>query len=200
MGDSSGERPSWTSLLTLDHPLAIFCPHHAEHKKKKEQEAAALLRSDEASVTSAAVARAGGGDGSSSTGCPVMATSPVSSDSISGGAGAAGGSSGGSGGDGTGDRSSTGGEVTAAQSGNAAATSNCPVSPEARSVWTSLNPSNNMMVQERQMPSPDQDSPLPTVRCIHQPPQAHSLPHSRVQIFLNINQTHARVVQSCAVE
>jgi hypothetical protein len=175
MGDSSGEeRPSWTSFLTLDHPLAIFCPHHAEHKRKKE-EAAALLNSSRAPSLESDMATSGGetsttsstsvtqaAPGPATSGCPVMATAPGSGGDGDGGAGLRGRSeSGCGGGEGVG---AAAGQSSAAGQDSASTTSSCPVSPEARSVWTSLNPSNNMMVQERQMPSPNQDSPLPTVR------------------------------------
>lgn len=161
MGEGD-KRPSWTSLLTLDHPLAIFCPHHAEHKRKKEAEAAAAMAIIPATpdpMMSAAVTEhnnpsagsnpTANATTSSASGCPVMATTP-SAESSCGGGGAV-------------SVNASEGGGAASGSGRDAAKSACPVSPESRSVWASLNPSNNMMVEERQMPSPGQETPLPTV-------------------------------------
>lgn len=175
MGEATGDkRPSWTSFLTLDHPLAIFCPHHAEHKRKKEAEAAAAMvqqgqtiiipstqetsNDHEPAIKLAAVTEHGNPSvgstptanttTSSASGCPVMATTP-SAESSCGGYGPVSSSV------------SEGGGATPGS--GSAAKSACPVSPESRSVWASLNPSNNMMVEERQMPSPGQETPLPTV-------------------------------------
>mmetsp|Transcript_31077 Transcript_31077/g.93333 ORF Transcript_31077/g.93333 Transcript_31077/m.93333 type:complete len:360 (+) Transcript_31077:134-1213(+) len=143
-------RPSWTSGLTLDHPLAIFCPHHDEHVKKKEAAAAAS-----AATATGTAAATDGGDGSAAVaasppaalpatvGCPVMHHDIQSAPATPS------------------DPSTMEPAATLAPG--------CPIMIGADTAGDSaadsaINPNNNMLLQEKQAPAPGQDTPLPTER------------------------------------
>eukprot|EP00041_Stephanoeca_diplocostata_P012592 m.210744 g.210744 ORF g.210744 m.210744 type:complete len:354 (-) comp19018_c0_seq5:120-1181(-) len=131
-----GERPSWTASVTMDHPLAIFCPHYYEKKGKEkeserhsesqlgEEQSNSSLNSTASTTTMETAAQAntsvdmflkGGG-------CPVM-------------------------------------KGKAAEPG----VDSCDPKPCDGSAQY-VNKSNNMLIQEKQQPGPGQLAPLPTAR------------------------------------
>eukprot|EP00037_Helgoeca_nana_P033978 m.420104 g.420104 ORF g.420104 m.420104 type:complete len:379 (+) comp32201_c0_seq1:141-1277(+) len=162
------ERPSWTFGVTLDHPLAIFCPHHAEHVSKKEEasgssggaigegpgsgggegvttgvpRASQLSPAMDPRSTAAGEATGAGAPAvapavslPSTRGCPVMSQDADPATAMG----------------------SVGGEPNG--DGGATLAPGCPIKKGA-----AVNPSNNMLIQEKQLPSPGQATPLPTER------------------------------------
>eukprot|EP00038_Savillea_parva_P024737 m.44913 g.44913 ORF g.44913 m.44913 type:complete len:375 (-) comp6592_c0_seq1:260-1384(-) len=188
------ERPSWTFGVTLDHPLAIFCPHHAEHVKKKEQEAGGPAGEAVGSTASPASATpqtdmyANTPSDAPSTTVVASAVPPGSSQSPRV------------------PETATDLAATPAESNKVPvlpSTRGCPVmnnksiTDDADATASPVNPSNNMLLQEKQRPAPDQTSPLPTDRRVssipktsehtpkHQPDTADYWQYPSQQMFFN---------------
>eukprot|EP00035_Acanthoeca_spectabilis_P017517 m.367759 g.367759 ORF g.367759 m.367759 type:complete len:328 (+) comp16666_c0_seq1:141-1124(+) len=141
MGDSEPKRPSWTFGVTLDHPLAIFCPHHADHVEKKKAVATAVSVCDSVAQPAANLET------------PAQTSPP---------------------------------EEPSRPAARLPSTRGCPVMNDSGSESTvgsqpPINPSNNMLIQEKQLPTPGQTSPLPTDRRVSSIPKTsdHVPKHQR---------------------